>query len=158
MFDKKIRILAVSIVILLNISLVGVVGAEKSELSTNTAQEFKISDKQNENMIIQENPSSKKIQINLSENIGIRSDNDPSNISEVKNNDQSIITNSYSSYTEINLSDKITIFDNPQGQNVILLLTPNSDKLTTLDKIPNTERNRYNGRIMKITNENIDQY
>ncbi|HZS74139.1 MAG TPA: hypothetical protein VFA69_06510, partial [Candidatus Nitrosotalea sp.] len=92
----------------------------------------------------------KHLSINLEERVDV-SINQPHD----QQSDQNV--NQYASQKFINLSENVSIFTSNLDHNTVTIIKENSERLTTLEKISNNERIRFNGRTITVSNENFDR-
>ncbi|MGB6784870.1 MAG: LamG-like jellyroll fold domain-containing protein [Nitrosotalea sp.] len=97
------------------------------------------------------NHQAKKIEVDLSESMGT-STNDNSNNNQPQNEISNSANTRSSINTQINLFENLSIYDNIPGQNAFLVLKQNSDTVTTMERISNSDRIRFNGRSIVINN------
>ena len=80
------------------------------------------------------------------------STNDNSNNNQPQNEISNSANTRSSINTQINLFENLSIYDNIPGQNAFLVLKQNSDTVTTMERISNSDRIRFNGRSIVINN------
>ncbi|HVZ62054.1 MAG TPA: LamG-like jellyroll fold domain-containing protein, partial [Candidatus Nitrosotalea sp.] len=91
--------------------------------------------------------SGKHVSLNLEEHVDVTID---------QPNGQNIQQQTTGSQKFVNLSENVSILTSNLDHNVVALLKENSDRLTTLEKIYNSERIRFNGKIITLSNLNLD--
>ncbi|MDE2588092.1 MAG: hypothetical protein KGL95_00275, partial [Patescibacteria group bacterium] len=91
--------------------------------------------------------SGKHISLNLEEHVDVTID---------QPNGQDIQQQTTGSQKFVNLSENVSILTSNLDHNIVAILKENSDRLTTLEKIYNNERIRFNGKIITLTNLNLD--
>jgi hypothetical protein len=103
-------------------------------------------DKQNVNIGVDQKPTTnyhkpQNFQITLSENIGL-SENKP------QQNTGSTDRISNGRTLSINLSEKIELTENTSASNIIAVIKTNDDSKTTMERISNYDRIRFNGKTI----------
>src|SRR5574337_582199 len=96
--------------------------------------------------IMQIQQTGKHLSLNLEEHVGVTI-NQP--------NDQNIQQQIAGSQKSVSLSENVSILTSNFDHNIIAILKENSDRLTTLEKISNNERIRFNGKTISILNSNF---
>src|SRR5690242_5806002 len=137
----KIQIISLFIFFLLVLSSAAFAAADQIILDPNNVNvNKKIS-------LSAENHHHKEFQINLSEDVGLKTNDPPKNPDQL--NEKIIPTQK-----QINLSEELSVVTNTPNQNFIIIVKQNADDTkTTMDRISNSDRIRFNGR--SITTQNI---
>src|SRR5579872_4936309 len=92
----------------------------------------------------------KHLSINLEEHVGV-SVNQPHDQPSNQN------VNQYASQKFISLSENVSILTSNLDHNAVMVIKESCERLTTLEKISNNERIRFNGRTITVLNENFDR-
>ncbi|TLX66152.1 MAG: hypothetical protein E6L02_06445, partial [Thaumarchaeota archaeon] len=141
----KIKLISLSLFFLLAISSLSIVNAEmmifnsnnvKQNYIENVQQKIDQTDTRNSNV-------GKQLQVNLAEQVGIRTNDRP----KQQDTPQTIGVSK-----TIKLSETIQISTHDIDQNTIVLLKQNFDTKTTMDRILNLDRIRFNGRSIVADN------
>src|SRR5690242_12541125 len=137
----KIQIISLFIFFLLVLSSAAFAAADQIILDPNNVNvNKKIS-------LSAENHHHKEFQINLSEDVGLKTNDPPKNFDQL--NEKINPTQK-----QINLSEELSVVTNTPNQNFIIIVKQNADDTkTTMDRISNSDRIRFNGR--SITTQNI---
>src|SRR5690242_16516050 len=136
----KIQIISLFIFFLLVLSSAAFAAADQIILDPNNVN---VNKKINPST---ENHHPKEFQINLSEDVGLKTNDPP------KNSDQ-LNQKINPTQKQINLSEELSVVTNTPNQNFIIIKQNVDDTKTTMDRISNSDRIRFNGR--SITTQNI---
>ena len=148
----KTKFISIILILLVGSSLWGFANAEQAGLNSIDIKENQIKYQKDSSIkSIPENYQTKKIEINLSENIGIKTGDNPNSNSELKNTNQ-ITSQLYTAKTELDLSDTLGLSENNYDQNTLLVIKQNDNTKTTMDRIFNNERIRFNGKSFVTDN------
>ncbi|MGI0060520.1 MAG: hypothetical protein ACREBJ_12215, partial [Nitrosotalea sp.] len=148
----KTKFISIILILLVGSSLWGFANAEQAGLNSIDIKENQIKYQKDSSIkSVPENHQTKKIEINLSENIGIKTGDNPNSNSELKNTNQ-ITSQSYTAKTELDLSDTLGLSENNHDQNTLLVIKQNDNTKTTMDRIFNNERIRFNGKSFVTDN------
>src|SRR3989442_2819012 len=144
----NIRIISVLIFSLLALSTFAFASADSMTFDSNNIQ-YKVKDTTQKNNSITPKTvhQQKQIEINLSENVGITT-------SDGKHNEQQhaqlAITQKMN--TVITLSETFGVFANNPSENIIAVIKQNDNLKTTMERIANTDRMKFYGKSIGITN------
>jgi hypothetical protein len=141
----KIKLISLSLFFLLSISSLSIVNADLTIFNSNDIKQNYIENvKQKIDQTDTRNiPVGKHLQVNLAEQVGIRTPDMP------KQQDTPQTTGVSKT---INLSETLQISTHDVDQNTIALLKQNFETKTTMDRILNLDRIRFNGRSIVADN------
>src|SRR5438876_796501 len=143
----NIRMISVLIFSLLALSTFAFASADSMTFNSNNIQ-YNVKDTaQKNNSISSKNVhQQKQIEINLSENVGITT-------SDGKHNEQQhahlAITQKMN--TAITLSETFGVFANNPSENIIAVIKQNDNLKTTMERIANIDRMKFNGKSIVVT-------
>ncbi|MDE2589716.1 MAG: hypothetical protein KGL95_08645, partial [Patescibacteria group bacterium] len=146
----KTKVFSLILIALIVTSSLGMANAEFGTFGLPDAKKTEITTTPSEKIItVNTSHQPAKIEVDLSESVGITTNDNPNN-----NQAQKEISNSVNKLslvtTEIDLSENFAIYDNLPGKNAFLALKQSSDAVTTMERISNSDRIRFNGRSIVI--------
>ena len=140
----KIQIISLCVFFLLALSSVAFVAADQIILDPNNVNVNKKLQTIVDSPIM--NHHSKEFQINLSEDVGLNTNDQPKDTDPINKKINLKLK-------QINLSEELSITTNTPNQNFIIIVKQNNDNVkTTMDRISNSDRIRFNGRSISTQN------
>src|SRR5579872_2636886 len=144
--SNEMKILSCCLIVIL-ISSMSTVGADDIVINSDNQKQSKFDD--GIVSIKDDTRHGNYLHVTLTENMGLAENSSPQN-DQIK---QPVTTHAYS----INLSEKITIDEN-RGIPLSVIILPHSlDLQTTMNKISNNERSRFNGKLITIDDIQSDE-
>lgn len=139
------------LIVLITASSLGMANAESGALDSVDVKKTETTTASTQQTIISSIPShqSTKTEVDLSESMGI-STNDHSNNKQPQNEISNPASKSSLVKTEINLSENFSIYDNIPTKNAFLVFKQSSDTVTTMQRISNLDKIRFNGRSIVV--------
>ena len=135
--------LALTLVTILSASTFAMANAEFDSFNyIDTKNNF--AEKNSDNKLFENKILHKTTEINLSEKMGITTNDNFNNQNEVQN----LQTRSSLTNTEIDLSDTFPITENSPDTTAFLILKQNSEMKTTIERFSTMDRIRFNGKTL----------
>ena len=141
------KVFSLVLIVLLTLSSIGMANSDIMASGSLDVKKTEVSPVQEVTTANLSSHPSKKVEVDLSESVGITSDSP-------KAQPQNQVSNSSpelpSVKTQVSLSESLSIHDNSPAKDAFLVLKQNSDSVTTMDRISSLDRVRFNGKSIVV--------